>query len=238
MMVRFYFVPHQDDELTNLGADLCRTLSSGGEVRVVLCTDGSASSVKRMLCNGGGCAWHPGEHCFALDEASFVAARDREFFASCRAMGVPEGHAAVSPLRGHDGSLTVEQAKRIILDALAGFDAQACEAVAIAPTPGVVQNNDHASLGRAAAELFAEGAFGGLRLMYEFIFLPETGLPENADVITPTPGELQKLKNAAACYRRWAPAQGRYAVGYHSVADEFDAFLRSPVCVVTPFPGV
>ena len=231
-MVSFYFAPHQDDELTNLGPDLCRTLSRGGEAYVVLCTDGGASGVKRMLCNGGGCPWHKGTHTFTLPYETFVKARDTEFSASCRALGVPDEHVLISPLRAPDSALTVLTAKRIILHALSGFKPAECRVVTMAPMPEKGQNPDHTALGQAARELFAEGTFGDLRLTCEFILLPESGVPENASVITPTPEETEKIKNAAACYRLWLPGEGRYAVGYHSVADEFNDFLASPRCVI------
>ena len=42
-----YFSPHQDDELLNLGAAMCKDINAGYEVFCVLCTDGGASGARR-----------------------------------------------------------------------------------------------------------------------------------------------------------------------------------------------
>ena len=230
-MEHLYFAPHQDDELTNLGPEICRALSEGHRVTVVLCTDGGASGVRRMLCDGGDCAWHAGPHIYTLTAGQFVAARDTEFSASCAALGVPEGEIVISPLRAPDGSLTVQAAKAIMLEALRGRDPANCLVCTLAPMPERGQNPDHTAVGQAALELFREGAFGALRLTQEFILLPPEGPPAGARVTVPAPEELAKIKAAAECYRLWAPRRGRWAVGYHSVADEFNDFLKNPVCV-------
>jgi LmbE family N-acetylglucosaminyl deacetylase len=228
----FFFAPHQDDELTNLGIPLCRTLSEGGSAHVVLCTDGGASGVKQMLCNGGGCAWHPGEHNYTLDGPAFTAARDREFYGSCRALGVPEGNILISPLRGPDSGLSAGAALAVMRDAMKNIPPEQRAVVTLAPLPQAGQNPDHTAVGQAANTLFDAGECASLTLVWEFILLPpEPEIAERAHLV-PTPDEFEKIKKAAAAYRRWAPAVGRYAVGYHSVADEFDAFLRAPVCVI------
>ncbi len=226
----FYFPPHQDDELINLGVDLCREITNGNTVHVVLCTDGSASGVKRMLCNGGTCAWHEGAHEYTLDTAAFVAARDAEFTESCLALGVQPENIVVSPLRAPDSTLTADRAEQIMRLALAGYDPAEVELRTIAPMPGTGQNPDHAAVGQAALRLSAEYR---VTLFYEFILLPPESLRE-LPVQRPNEEELARIRNAAASYRRWAPATGRYAVGYHSVFDEFNDFLRDPLAVECP----
>ena len=49
-----YFIPHQDDELLSMGVDICDSLKKRKNVHIVLCTDGSGSSVRKRLNNGGG----------------------------------------------------------------------------------------------------------------------------------------------------------------------------------------
>ena len=227
----FFFAPHQDDELTNLGIELCRAVDAGHSIHAVLCTDGGASSVKRMLINGGGCAWHPGDHHYSLTGAAFTAARDAEYNESCRALGVAAENIIISPLRGHDGGLTKENALAIMREAMRGYDPAGCAAVTIAPMPRLRQNPDHTAVGEAAKALFAAGGCAELKLLWEFILLPPEADRAGLRQHSPTPAQFERIKKAAAAYRRWAPAEGRYAVGYHSVADEFDDFLRTPICV-------
>jgi len=46
-------------------------------------------------------------------------------------------------------------------------------------------------------------------------------VPTNQDIIN-------KLTNACRCYSAWAPSVGSYAVGYHSVANQFEKLLQNP----------
>ena len=228
----FYFAPHQDDELTNLGPAICRDLTNGESVHVVLLTDGGASGVKRMLSDGGGCLWHAGAHTHALSPAGFTAARDREFTESCLALGVPEENIRVSPLRAPDGALTPDAALAAMREAVKRYPANGVCVKTLAPGTGARQNPDHTAAGLAAKALFAAGGCAALTLTYEFIHLPPEGAPAGTDKIIPNADEARRIKKAAAAYTLWAPENGRYAVGYHSVADEFNEFLKNPVCVI------
>ena len=184
-----------------------------------------------MLKNGGCCPWHGGSHTYTLTPRLFTAARDREFTESCLALGVKPQNILISPLRGPDGGLTKEQARRIMLHAIQGLPAREVAVTVTAPMPEHGQNPDHTAVGQAAKELFTEGAFGALTLLHEFIFLPPDLTLTAPGVLLPSAEELSRIQKAAACYRRWAPEHGRYAVGYHSVFDEFNSFLSRPLCV-------
>ena len=85
-----YFVPHQDDELLGYGLDIAKETKLNSEnVYVFLCTDGSSSGVRRMLCdNKEECFLHEGKHQYTLGSEEFSKARDREFILSLIALGV------------------------------------------------------------------------------------------------------------------------------------------------------
>ena len=225
----FYFAPHQDDELTNFGAAICRDLDAGHAVVCVLCTDGSASGSRRLIGDGNPCHLHPGVHPAGFSVPDFIAARDREYRASCAAMGIPAGGIVIPADRAADGTLTAAHAEKLILAAVDGLPPEAVTVKTLAPVEGCRQNPDHNALGAAARALFAAGRFGALTLFYEPIHLD--GRLDARPMRRLRPGnEAQKkrLLDAAACYDRWDPANGFYAVGYHSVCDEFNAFRADP----------
>ena len=225
-----YLAPHQDDELTNLGVDLCREVSEGKEVWCLLFTDGSSSFVREFLGNGEECPLHPGKHIFRMDRREFARARDREWRESLAAMGLPAEHAVVLDGRAVDGSLTKEQAKELLLRFLAEGGHSHVSLRTIMPVTGCRQNPDHASLGKAAEEIFRKGLADGLELFFEPILIGKN-CPEERDLtrVEPADGEQRgKLMKAAAAYGRWEPENGFFAVGHHSVKDEFDAFTADP----------
>ena len=223
----FYFAPHQDDELTNLGAAICADVEQGHEVYCVLCTDGAASGARALLADGRVCAWHGESHRYPLSKEAFSAARDREFIASCRAMGIKPENILISPLRAPDSSCRADAARQIILDATAGCVPEQTVIKTIYPVTRQHQNPDHTAIAQAAGELFAERRFADLQYYYEMILLPAPDSVTLQEII-PSPKGRERLRNAAAAYGLWEPESGRYAIGVHSVYDEFEAFKRQP----------
>ena len=84
-----YFIPHQDDELLTMGIDIVNSVNLGMDVHVILCVNGSKSSVKKTLNNGKTCSFHKNKHTYDLIFRDFVSARDREFIESCICLGIP-----------------------------------------------------------------------------------------------------------------------------------------------------
>ena len=232
--VTLYFAPHQDDELSNFGADICRTVSDGGRAVVYLCTNGAASGAKRLLRDGGKCVWHEGRHPARMDRETFIAARDAEFTESCLTLGVKPEDVRISDVRSEDGALTAEQARLIMLRALAEFPGERVSVKTFAPVSFTRQNPDHTAAGSAALALYRAGAFSHPALFLERIHMNEPGFPADRCVrIAPrNEAETQRLRNAALAYRRYEPARGRYAVGYHSVYDELADFYNAPYALL------
>jgi|GEM_PF-1079799 len=226
-----YFSPHQDDELLSMGADICNSVLRGHNVHVILCTDGSKSSVKDRLSDGKSCPRHQGKHEFALSDEEFIKTRDSEFFDSCRAMGVPKINIHITRRRGVDGELTVAQAEDIIKFYLIlyGRSATVCT---LSYTNGDSQHIDHKTLGRAANNLLKRGTIQDLRFFVEPYHYDQ--IAENARMIPVEPTFVkasaqaqERLKAAVASYSRWEPKKQRYAVGVHSVHKEFGDLLEN-----------
>ena len=223
----FYFAPHQDDEVTNLGAAICADLEEGREVFCVICTDGGASCARQLLADGSACAWHDGRHETGLSRQEFSAARDREFTASCLALGVKPDHIIIPPFRAPDGGCDIAAAKRIIRDAISSCPAEEAVIKTLLPVDWRHQNPDHTAIALAAGKIYNEGQCAELEYYFEMILLPA---PDDVKLqkITPSLQGRERLLRAAAEYGRWEPESRRYAVGFHSVYDEFEDFKREP----------
>lgn len=222
--------PHQDDEVLTMGAFAVQALGQGCSVQAVLCTDGSASWVKRELANGLTCSFHTGEHAYKLTDNQFVQARDTEFQSSCSALELSSASIANVLGRAQDSKLTVEKAKLIIRYYLAKYpNAIVC---ATSPSVGPEQNSDHRVLGEAALELYEEGAISDLRLFVEPYYLSQ--FEQNNPGISLDCTEVENEEERAsftlaeAVYRLWNPDASRYAIGYHSVGSYFDSLDANP----------
>lgn len=225
-----YFAPHQDDELLSMGIDICTSLQNRLDVHVILCSDGSKSSVRSTLNNGKPCAKHAGEHIYDLSVDEFIQARDREFLGSCKALGVLDDNVHIAPNRGIDGSLSTDLCEKIVREYLKqlGGDAIVCT---IAPNNGRKQHRDHKALGKAVDNLLSKGVIKEARFFVEPYHVAQ--ITENpalvpvAPTITAAPAKtVEHIKAAIASYSYWNPDEQRYAVGYHSVTNEFNDFLR------------
>lgn len=197
---------------------------------MVLCSDGAKSCVREVLADGQFCGKHDGSHAFELDEDAFSDARDREFLSSCQAIGFRPSRIHFAPKRAVDGRLSKEEAFSIIEWYLAIYpDAEVCT---ISPLVDESQHRDHRHLGEAALELYRKGSIRSLNLFVEpyclDAFRQENPRIELASEIANSPESARKLADAISQYCLWEPENGRYAIGYHSVTEEFDEFMRKP----------
>ena len=214
-----YFVPHQDDELLTMGIDICAAAANGKEVHVILCTDGSKSSIRKVLNNQKSCMLHQEKHTYNLSSGDFIAARDREFAESCLALGVLKENIHILPQRAVDGNLEVDFAQEVICYYLGNLGAQATVCTIYYDT-GEMQHRDHKALGVAARNLLQKGIIRRARFFREpycedtgqVIFFSKTANSECA----------KRINKAIQAYAKWQPDQGRYAIGYHSVQQNFE----------------
>ncbi len=214
-----YFVPHQDDELLTMSVDIRQSLKQKDDVHLILCTDGSQSRVRERLNDGHSCSKHAGEHIYNLSLQDFVQARDFEFIDSCMALGVKRDHIHIPQNRAIDGALTQRHAEDIIKHYLSQFpkDVTLCT---IYFKNGKNQHRDHQNLGLAAYHLFKRGFVSKIRFFKEPYCKSKTEFIS----IKPTKEDEEKISFAIQSYCLWAPEERRYAVGYHSVTNEFDDF--------------
>ena len=147
------FSPHQDDELLTMGPFTEAALGNGCNVFEVLCTDGSGSFVRGELSDGrSDCDFHSGAHVYQLSKDQFATARDTEWKASCKKIGIPDANVELSAMRAVDAHMSIEEARQVILLAVRRHP----DAVVCVPSPevGPDQNVDHRTLGQAAVALW------------------------------------------------------------------------------------
>ena len=229
--VVLYFSPHQDDEVLTLGIDACNEIKQGKQPHVVLCVDGSMSAVRERLGNGESCNKHEGVHNYKLNIAQFIAARDREFQFSCAALGYNPSDVHFFPMRAIDQELSLEMAEMLIKSVISQYP-QGVAVRTISPFGGEKQHKDHKMLGQAALNLFNQGIIKDLKLFIEpyCVAACRSEHPEiKLTSVTPNEQTHEYLRNALAQYSKWDPADQRYALGFHSVAGQFDRFLDKPV---------
>jgi len=225
-----YFAPHQDDELLSMGVDICNSISKCKDVHVVLITDGAGSRVRNTLNNGKKCKKHPGEHIYELSVEQFIKARDDEFTDSCMALGVKKNNIHLPEIRGKDGGLVLSVVEKTIKRYVELIDKDAVVCT-ISQNNGPKQHKDHKTLGRAVENLLNKGIIRKRKLFIEPYHYEEIKdnarlIPVEPTIITAKKDVVEKIKSAIAAYSYWNPQQQRYAVGYHSVTNEFNDYIN------------
>lgn len=233
MAINLFFVPHQDDEALTFGAGIRNHLDVGDECHVILYTDGRSSSVRRQL-NGetrsalGRRYYDPAAEGYGyLEEADMVRLRNDEFRRSCLALGVPETHIHFADGQMRDGSTTVEGCVDVLREYLRRYP----DARVKTFTDLGGNHADHANMGRAARRLARTGAIADLRLYVEPYNL--RGAKREARrlelLVERSRDHSHKVVASLQEYKRWDPARGQLAIGYHSVKRCIDRAIAKPV---------
>lgn len=212
-----YYIPHQDDELLQMGVSILNHINEGYDVHLVLCTDGQTSWAKGILNGKNRCPWHKTIHRFHLSDEKFLEIRNHEFTWSSLCLGVkPEN----IHFRQHkDGDLSVEAAKKIILE----FEKAYPDSVHMTMTY-MDSHPDHAALGEGVYQLYREKYINDVRF---YIDVMQKNRIDG--ILEPLKKEyLQKLRNAIIAYKSFVPNNNLYAVGYHSVPDWFIKQFHKP----------
>ncbi len=235
MAGRVYFLePHQDDGVLFMAQVAAHHVLAGREVHVVLMSNGSTSGALAEI-NGTASdpTWWGGTHNPAaegytpLTATEFGLARTREWRQSWRHLGVPDANMhlgmdlATSDLLPNNISTGYATD---VLEYLSDADATAGR-----DKPGFYTMHwedpqpDHAAVGTALRTLrLNDSAFSDARWLVK----PEEAANVGATVYgVPVAMQAQvKLwqKHAAWPYGAWAPEQGTYAIGMHSVASYFN----------------
>ncbi len=220
-----YFSPHQDDELLTMGLDILRNTSGNANVHIILCSDGAKSIVRKVLSDRKNCSVHSGIHEFDISERSFIKSRDLEFIDSCLSLGIKAECIHIPETRMADGTLSLELCMELIRHYTEIYG-QDCCICTIFPRESINQHPDHYALGSAAVKLFNDGLISKLRLFLEPYLLfgrlgPYAADLSSLEILHANFFERKKINKAIRSYFRWDPAEGRYAIGAHSMKNDF-----------------
>lgn len=227
-----FYAPHADDECLSMALDIGNELHAGRSVLLVLMTQGGSPWMIDVL-NGAvrddvfGLVHDPVREGYldgVLTRRTAGASRWREFRSSASALARTSGRVRVSTPALDEG-LTVEQA-RAVVDAVAERLPGASHQTMTWTDPA----SDHAVCGEALRRARESGAITGARWSVSRSYLGHTTdagiVPE--EVVAAGEDVLANARLSARAYQAWAPTQGLYAYGQHSVPEEIAAAGSDP----------
>jgi LmbE family N-acetylglucosaminyl deacetylase len=228
-----FFVPHQDDETLSMSVDILRHIAAGRDTHVVLMTDGGNTGA-RWAINGYNSdtntpvssSWWGSRHDPNIEGYSPLTwndvynARDNEFRSAVGALGVPPSNVHL-----------IRTTNRTV----AGFKAEMQNIIAQFPSgtdyktmSPIDTHAEHRVIAQALWELWNDGEVSGVRFWLSRLDIANGVTGGSYLTAETTSSELKKIEQATRAYRAWNPAGGSFAVGYHSVASQFDALLSNP----------
>jgi N-acetylmuramoyl-L-alanine amidase len=242
-----YFVPHADDEVLTYAIDIRNQISKGRKVYLVLLSKGEDSGAREIL-NGvydgesssqlltghkAYCSIHKTYHDPItenylhgyLSEETFGVAREEDFFHAVSAMGVPENQAFSDIVPLND--FTEDNIKPVLNKYIQMFPDADFRTMSMYDV-----HEPHAEIGKTLKSLEKEEVISPFKTLY-FVSVytdrfARINIPyQKYTSLVEHTFDKPFILNAMESYEEYHPEQGRYAIGYHSVASQFNSFEKS-----------
>ena len=229
-----FYAPHSDDETLSMGPAILRALRSSGSVYVLLLTDGVADETRQCLNGEFLCSWHKTYHDpqkenfqdIPLDKAAFIRARRKEFLNACSLMGVPRSRIKIYDY--HDNHLSKENVKKIMKEMHQKAD-HSSRITHHSMSYYYDNHPDHLSCGESLLELCREDETFNARWYVKKSYGKELS-EENqvfSDAEKSPEGRKVLEEICREVYGKYDPERGKYAIGYHSVSNSFEALQKA-----------
>ncbi len=230
-----FYSPHQDDETIGMGASIAEHVRIGRPVYVVLFTNGASSSAIDILNGKEKCSFHKAFHHFNLTLEDFINARNNEFIAACKKLGVHRVYIANNG-KGFDESMGLKNMiirfKKLILYFQNQYPNISHKLVSgnsdysrSGENCNIYSKSDaHRAGDIAVNKLYNLGVVKDVRLYKIYIFSSCYKESERTSNWEKPISNSDLLRKQKACkeYKFYKPEEGRYAIGYyHSVWEYF-----------------
>lgn len=244
-----FLVPHQDDEALTMATGIIEAVDNGRDVWVVLLTDGSRSGAYKFFdCASGGSVGGTGGAC--LSRSEFAQARDREFMAALKRLGVDERKVVMNGFgagRGQEGWSGIEEVVNRGWTQLGAVDGSS--AVRWHSMSWLDEHDDHRRSGLALRELCRgagigvdDGSTGDCRFYQSDLYRVDVGdalVLKRADgsvvpkkpitwgdggrIVVPSGDGAARIRASLDEYRYVNVSEGRYGIAWkYSVKSYFE----------------
>lgn len=235
---------HPDDETLAAGVAIAEHVAAGHDVHVLWMTRGEGSGVLAYL-NGmttstwWGALHNPAVEGYAtLDATALGAARIAEATAAVRCLASGLGSVAVHEAGLADGGVTQAGAEAAIVAVADAITAGAVRLKGHTWRPELDSHPDHIAVGAAIKALgdVDPGRFGDRRYypLPAYWSDPDLTLVAESWDTPANAGIAARVVNACRSFGAWAPDRGSYAVGWHSVPDQFATVQATPKSLYHP----
>ena len=224
-----FYTPHQDDETLAMGSSIAESVRKGHPVYVVLLTNGDNPSTNAILNGTTKCEFHNTNHNFNLSNQDFINARNAEFLAACKALGVHKVFISNNG-KGFDETIGLENLNLKFFETISFFSSQ----YTLASHHSISGNcdpynkkgdrmNAHRACANALQLLYNLDSTKNIYLYKDYVYYFPKEERTASFIKKNKKRDTKKKHKAFEEYNLFDPTKGRYAIGYqHSVWELFN----------------
>jgi hypothetical protein len=229
-----FYTPHQDDETLGMGASIAEAVRKGHPVYVILMTNGKNEGIKQLLNGEHFCDYHQEKHQFNLSDDAVIKARNDEYIAACKALGVHKIYIANNGA-GYDESMGLESMSNQFFKTIKYFHLLH----PLASHHSISGNcdpynskgdrmNAHRACANALNFIFSHNYTQNIRLYKDYVYYFPINQRTATFIKRVHRKDSKKRHLAFEEYNLFNPSIGRYAIGYqHSVWQLFNESYSS-----------
>jgi hypothetical protein len=229
-----FYTPHQDDETLGMGASIAEAVRKGHPVFVVLMTNGKNEGIKNLLNGNQVCEYHHEKHSFNLTDNEVIAARNAEFIAACKTLGVHKIFIANNGL-GYDETIGLDSMSTNFFKTIEYFHLlypNASHHTINGNCDPYNTKGDKMNAHRACANalnlIYSKNYTKNILLYKDYVYYFPKEERTATFIKKVHRKDLKKRQKACDEYNLYNPALGRYAIGYqHSVWQLFNESYSS-----------
>jgi hypothetical protein len=217
-----YYVPHPDDETISMSVGIMKDIDEGKNVILVVYTGGMSTNVCEMINGKRYSNYWDGLHSprregyKELDRTELRQAREREMIDASLMLGVEKNNILFFPKAASE-----EKLRELMLDFNKRYPHAAHKAMSYNDS-----HTAHALGGRLLDELFRVGTLRDVTFFISRCDWQKQQDVKDRQLLVASSAQLPRLKKAVAAYFLWKPQIGRFAIGAHSVKNQFFELLH------------
>lgn len=226
--ISIYYIPHQDDDAIAFSLSVASDIAKGVLVQIYLISDGANHDLQQYMASGlHYCKWHNTNHTFPLTDQDISRIRTQEFLASMTALAVPA--ANIHLMNMHDYQTPAAWTPNLYDQLKNGVKQQILDNHARYPnalhhcSSGFFdfdgpRNPVHLACWDAASEIGQEKLMQSQRFAFYRTYVFYQPPSKRWSQMTMNLSQyIPQHEASIQAYHAYDPANGKYALGMHSV---------------------
>ncbi|KAM3589735.1 hypothetical protein VKS41_000589 [Umbelopsis sp. WA50703] len=226
--ISIYYIPHQDDDAIAFSLPIAADIAQNTFIQVHLISDGANHALQQLMSSGlQYCKWHETNHTFPLTDDDISRIRTQEFLASMAALRVPTENIHLMNLHDYQipSAWTADlytqlknNVKQTILDNNSKYPNASHRCSSGFFDFDGPRNAIHLACWDAAVEITNQNLMGkGQFVFYRTYVFYQSPPDRQAEMKANMSQYLPEHKESIQTYQAYDSANGKYALGMHSV---------------------